>query len=66
MQVDILQLGEVLGNGTAIGVIVYWIIDSIRKWCGKGSPELRILDEDMKSIHEDLRALIDKLPSRSE
>lgn len=61
MQVDISQVIEFLKSGTALGVIIFWIIDSIRNWVGGGSPELKVLKEDMKRTHEDLRALIAKL-----
>ena len=61
MNVDIQHIIELLGNGTAVGVIIFWIIDSFRKWFGEGGPELKLLKEDLKQTHEDIRALISKL-----
>jgi len=40
-------------------IVLYYVIDTIRNW--GGSPELKVLRDDMRKTHEHLENLIVKL-----
>ena len=55
-------LGEWVSlSGNVVGalVIVYFIVDTIRNW--GGSPELKVIKEELHSINSHIETLISKL-----
>lgn len=59
MQIDLTALIDVLTNATAIGVIIYWILDCLRNW--RGSPDQKAFREARGQVHEEVKLLIEKL-----
>lgn len=59
MQGSITEWTYLTGNITGGLIVMYWLVDSIRNW--NGSPELRILKEQMQKMNEQISSLIKKL-----
>lgn len=61
MKVELGLLVRLFEHATAIGIIIYWVVDAIREWRGRISPELKIIGDNMERLHQDLRELIAKI-----
>lgn len=57
------EWAKLAGNIGGALALVYLIIDSFRNW--GGSPELKVLKEDMQQNHKNIQALIRKLSGQS-
>ncbi len=59
MHITIDQVIDLSKNITAIAVIIYWFVDTIRNW--GGTPELKLLKQEMKKTHEHFERLLEIL-----
>ena len=59
MQDALTQWIQLFGNIAGISIIIYWLFDGIRNW--NGSPELKILHDQLVKTNEHLTKLTDIL-----
>jgi hypothetical protein len=53
------ELVTISGNIAGVVIVIYWIVDTIRNW--RGSPELKILKDELRTTNEHIKTLLEKL-----